>query len=210
MKKVLTILLTILLIFAVGCAVQEKVNETPAHVVEANHDVADTDEPEAPRVSVSAAERVSLTYDSVEKMIEAIQTERQAKSKDGMAQVNELEALSVVYVPAESLSGRRLQQIEVSPYAVFYYYMPGGTAAAEFSDTEGIIVSCYREPEYNPDTFFADNGLIPDEDGFVYEEEKNKMTFIQDDGIISVRVPDNLNNYETLRNLCEVEKIEIP
>lgn len=209
MKKTLILLLFILLVFTVGCTVQDEAKEPPAEVAETSCDEVEADVSEDPAVDMGA-EAEPMLYSSVEEMMEAVQTERQAKSKDGMAQLSKLDELSMVYVPAESLSGRSLFLIEVSPYAVRYYYMPGGTAAPEFSDTEGIIVSCYREPEYNPDTFFEDNGLVPDEDGFVYEEEKNKMTFIQNDGIISVRVPDILNSYDTLRSLCEIKKIEIP
>jgi len=116
--------------------------------------------------------------------------------------------LSTIYVPPQTLSGRQLYLIEVSPYSIHYYYMPGETAAG-FSYSEGILVTNHREPEFNPNTFFEDNHMIPDEDGFVYEADQNKMTFIQDGGIISIQVPDILNDYDTLRKLCQVKRIDI-
>lgn len=200
MKKVLTILLVILLSFAVGCTPQEEVIDPPAQMTETNQDAADATEYEEPPVDTVSAEVAWPTYTSVEAMIQAIQAKNMAWSEIG--------ALSTIYVPPQTLSGCQLYLIEVSPYSIHYYYMPGETAAG-FSYSEGILVTNHREPEFDPNTFFADNHLIPDEDGFVYEADQNEMTFIQDGGIISIRVPDVLNDYDTLRKLCQVKRIEI-
>ena len=56
----------------------------------------------------------------------------------------------------------------------------------------------------------AQNGIAQDAEGFAYKSENETLYFEQDDTVISIQVPEHMNNYDTIRSLCEMEKIEIP
>jgi len=214
MKQFTIILLAILLLLSAGCMSQVKKQNPADGPVQENSAVEMKDSVEIKQpASVSlepSAEVASMIYSSVDEMTAAIHTERQAKDKDVMARINDLERLSVVYAPANEFEGFQIHHIAVNPYSVFYYYTPEGDTLPGFSYSTGILVTNYRNTKFDTRTFFANNRLHPDEDGFAYDEEMREMTFIQDDAVISIRVPEHMNDYDTIRSLCEMEKIEIP
>ena len=221
MKKVLTILLTILLTFAVGCTVQEseqssleadystEMSEQPVSAeIMADETVADeavVDE----AVDVEECEAMPI-YSSVDELISAVQTEKQAKTASPEAESGDLESLSVLYAPANNIEGFQLKYTEVYPKQVFYYYVPEGEELPYFSWEKGIVISYFREPVTNENEFFAELGLTPDEMGIVYSAVESDMYLVQGDAGIYISVPESLNDYDTIRGLCEMERIEIP
>ena len=160
-------------------------------------------------VDVEECEAMPI-YSSVDELVSAVQTERQAKTASPEAQSGELESLSVLYAPANHIEGFQLKNIEVYPKQVFYYYVPEGEALPYFSWKKGIVISYFREPVTNESAFFAKLGLTPDEKGIVYSAAESDMYLIQGDAGIYISVPESLNDYGTIRSLCEMEKIEIP
>lgn len=205
MKKLLTILLSILLIFAAGCTLQEEL-QIPLVEVDSSTEVNDT---AASSVEVDA-ERPMPLYSSVEELTAAVQAERQAKTKSSLARSGDLETLSVTYAPANEIDGFQLCMIEVCPDKVFYMYEHEGKEMPYFEWTKGIIFTVYRDPSYTLASFCDQYDMIPDEEGFAYDSKMGEVYFIQEDTVISVLVPEHMNDYDTIRSLCEMEKIEIP
>ena len=205
MKKVLTILLVALLICSVGCAVQEELQIPPVEAdssTEINNTAASSVEADA--------ERAMPTFSSVEELTAAVQTERQAKTKSSLARSGDLETLSVTYAPANEFEGFHLRNIEVMPEIVFYYYEPDGESGPYFEWDTGIIFMIYRDPECTLSLLCEPYGITPDEDGFAYNSETEKMYFERDGTAICVKVPEHMNNYDTIRSLCAMKKVEIP
>ena len=200
MKKLITILFVALFMLTIGCTVKGEA-QSPQVVA---------DGPTAGSSGEVSAEAMPKFFSTVDEMVNAVQQERQAKSKDSIAQANELEELSDIYAPANEFDGFQLLDIEVNPYSIFYYYMPVDNTSYRFSSSEGILVTLYRNTEFDASRFFAANGYRPDADGFAYEPENCEIAFIQDDTAMSVQVPEYMNDYDTIRSLCEMEKIEIP
>lgn len=102
-----------------------------------------------------------------------------------------------------------MKNIEVYPKQLFYYYVPEGEELPYFSWKKGIVISCFREPVTSENEFFAELGLTPDETGVVYSAVGSDMYLVQGEAGIYISVPESLNDYDTIRSLCEMEKIEI-
>lgn len=204
MKKVLTILLAILLIFAVGCTVQEELQIPPVEV-DSSTEVNDT----AASSAEVEAERAMPLFNSVEELTAAVKAERQAKTKSSLARSGDLETLSVTYAPANEIDGFQLCMIEVCPDKVFYMYEHEEKEMPYFEWTKGIVFTVYREPSYTLASFCDQYEIEPDEDGFAYSVEKRKLFFEQDNTVMCIEVPEHMNDYDTIRSLCEMEKIEI-
>lgn len=205
----------------IGCTVQESVQSSP----EADHSTEMSEQPVSDEtmadeavddeavvdevIDVEECEAMPI-YSSVEELVSAVQTERQAKTPNPEVESGELESLSVLYAPADPIEGFQLQHIEVYPKQVFYYFVPEGEKLPYFSWKKGIVISYFREPVVDKGAFFAQMGLTPDEMGVAYSAAESDMYFVQEDAGIYISVPESLNDYDTIRSLCEMEKIEIP
>lgn len=210
MKRTLTILVSILLLLlSVGCEAREEVQYPPEEIVE-NAEANLTEEPvvEANYESVEVCEEMPV-FSSVEEMTEAVRTARREKGSSALAQSGGVAELAVFYTPENEMEGFKLLNIEVTPDRIFYRYIPDEEDSV-FSYDTGIMVKVFRGREYTMSSICNQLGAMPDEDGFAYVPDRAEMYFTQDQTVISVRVPEHMNNYDTLLSLCEMEKIEIP
>ena len=205
MKTIQILLISVFLILAAGCTAQEELQIPP---VEADRSTEVNNTADS---SVEAdAELAMPTFSSVEELTTAVQTERQAKTKSSLARSGDLETLSVTYAPVNDIDGFQLCMIEVCPDKVFYMYEHEGKEMPYFEWTKGIIFTVYRDTSYMLESFCNQYEIAPDEDGFAYSAEKRKLFFEQDGTIVCIEVPEHMNDYDTIRSLCEMEKIEIP
>ena len=210
MRIKMILLISIFLLLFVGCEAQEKLHTPLTEMESGIEENVSVDSPNAADSAALEADAEPLFFSSVEEMTEAVRTERQAKAKDIMAQINELESLSVIYAPRNEMTGYELQFIEVKPNRVFYRYAPVLSEQAESTLGNEIIITLYRNEEASFGALCDQHGITPDEDGFAYREGRGKMYFEQDGMAICIEVPEHLNDYDTIRSLCEMEKIEIP
>lgn len=210
MRIKMIVLITIFLVLSVGCEAQEKLHTPLKEIESGTKEALSVNSLDVANSAVLEADAEPLFFFTVEEMTEAVRTERQAKVKDIMAQINELETLSVIYAPKNEMAGYELQFIEVKPNRVFYRYAPVFSEQAESTLGNEIIITLYRNEEASFDALCDQHGITPDEDGFAYREERGKMYFEQDGMAICVEVPEHMNDYDTIRSLCEMEKIEIP
>ncbi len=93
-------------------------------------------------------------------------------------------------------------------YNVFYYYAPEKTEAQYVDDAEDITVTVHRGSAFTMESVCRQAQITPDADGFAYAPKKSKIYFQQDDTVISIHAPASMNDYETLRSLCRMERIE--
>ena len=55
----------------------------------------------------------------------------------------------------------------------------------------------------------AQHGITPDADGFIYVPKHGKIFFQMDGTVIGICAPEDMNDYDTLRSLCQVRRIEL-
>ena len=145
---------------------------------------------------------------SVQELVDTVRAERQSETKDPAARNVRLEELSVLYVPLADPDTYRLVQILVTPDCVFYYFTP---AQQEDGGMENCFeIGVYRDPSVTMDQFCKRFETEPDADGFGYRADCGPIFFQQDDTVITVCGPEGMCDYDTLRSLCQMERIEIP
>ncbi len=198
MKKVCIILLAALLLS--GCHARKEAQAPEMQPTEA---APVTQMPE--EIAVDAE---SLWFDSVEELAEAIRAARQG-TMDQAARDNRLDEISVLYVPAETCPGFRLFKAEVNPYSVFYYYVPEENEALYIDDAEDITVTVHRGSEFTLESVCKQAQITPDADGFAYAPKKSAIYFQQDGTVVSIHAPESMNDYDTLRSLCRMERVEL-
>lgn len=210
MKRTITILVSILiLLLFVGCETREEVQQPPEEIVEhAEANITEEPKVEANYESVEVCEEMPI-FSSVEELTAAVRTAREEKGSDALAQSGGVAELAAFYTPANEREGFELLNIEVTPERIFYRYSPV-EEGDYFSYATGIMVKVFRGREYTMSSICNQLGAMPDEDGFAYVPDRAEMYFTQDQTVISVRVPEHMNDYDTLRSLCQMEKIEIP
>lgn len=121
--------------------------------------------------------------------------------------------ISYLYVPTATFEGYKLFQIEVLHQMIFFYYVPVGSTPKTFSYTDGIIVTYARGDclpyDYTVEELAKHKGTDLTEDGFLYEPNHNSITFTVGNSWMSIRVPDNMNDYELLKDFRKAERIII-
>ncbi len=129
------------------------------------------------------------------------QTERAAK----------LDELTSFYAPAEAaLPGYFLRLIEVTPYDVFYYYLPESEREnPRFSENGQITVCCSREKEMTLSSLSAQFGISVDQNGVLYDPETRYLHFEAGDAVMSIFVPEELNQYDRLLSMRAVEHVTV-
>ncbi len=160
--------------------------------------------------TVPEEEMEPLWYDSVPALVDAIRAERTALQKHQIAADNRLEGLSVLYAPAAAYAGFELFKVEVNPYSVFFYYLPEDDESEQIDFEKDIIVTIHRSDAFTMDSICAQHGITPDTDGFAYAPKHGKIFFQAEDTVIGINAPESMNDYDTLRSLCIMERIEIP
>ena len=202
-KTLCFVLLGLIALLVSGCHTRDAVRE----------DTPETETQEAPTAQMSegapAGEMETLWYDSVQALAEAIRAERNAAKKHQIAVDNRLEDLSVLYAPAAPYEGFALFKVEVNPYSVFYYYLPEDDELGQIDPKKDIIVTVYRSDEFTMDSICAQHGIKPDADGFAYAPKNGKIFFQMDDTVIGICAPEDMNDYDTLRSLCQVKRMEL-
>lgn len=163
----------------------------------------------AAQTDTADEEAESLWYDSIPALEDAVRAERNASQKNQTGMDNRLEDLSVLYAPAAPYEGFALYQVEVNPYFVFYYYLPEDDQLGQIDSKKDIIVTVHRSDEFTMESLCKQQGITPDADGFAYVPEKGDIFFQLDDTVIMVHAPEHMNDYNTLRSLCEMKRIEI-
>ena len=197
-KRICIILLAALLLSGCQASEQTQAPETqPTNVA-----------PETQPTEEIAVETESFWVDSVEELAEAIRAARQGKM-DQTARDNRLDELSVLYAPAETCPGFRLFKAEVNPYSVFYYYVPEENEALYIDDAEDITVTVHRGSEFTLESVCKQAQITPDADGFAYAPKKSAIYFQQDGTVVSIHAPESMNDYDTLRSLCRMERVEL-
>ena len=156
-------------------------------------------------------EPVPLYADNVNELINIIKEVQQGKR----ANTNNVSSLDNLVVPNFSLDGFSLFKIEVTDISIFYYYKPITTSRVnDLIDYKTDVVVTVRRSEYvkkdNPLQPLIDQLKIsPDEDGHLYDEVTNEITFAYENVWVSIRFPDTMKNLQENKNLCSVTTIAV-
>ena len=154
------------------------------------------------------AEFISPVFSTTEELLYAINS-----SKNLNEDKNDIPDIEYFFVPSASFSGFELMQIEVLSERIIYYYVPTDAADKSFSYDTGIVVTYARAEkaidEKSLDVLSEQADIDLTEDGYLYEPERNSITFSVGNSWMSVRVPDNMNYYEQLKEYCVAEKVTV-
>lgn len=185
----LIILLLTLCIFFVGCTFQEE--------AKLSNDIQND--------NIEEGEKATETYSTVEDLIIALSNTGENTQTNGNNS-----SIETIYEPAADFEGFKLFQVELVPNAIIYYYLPIDSERNFFMYDEGIQVTCYREGkllDYSLEKIAEREDLECTEDGYLYRSVYNEINFTVGNTIMSITVPDSMNDYETLKELCVARKV---
>lgn len=150
---------------------------------------------------------------TVDELIEAIRESKTAAEIDAQAKIAGLNTIESLYVPTAEIDGFELRFIEVNKSFIFYYYLPESVDASDtlYVDLDRDIEITFLRGNYDdpmsiPEEQFHES---PNEDGIIYLPYMRNLFAPVGDTIMTVRVPESLNNYEYMKSLCKAELIEI-
>ena len=187
-------------------------DEQPPAEVQETEPPAETEEiyefDDAPVIE-SEGEAAYCIFPSVEALTDAVRAEQEAFWKDAVAYGNGLADVSAVYVPAQDYEGFRLFQVAVNPYYIFQYYIPLDSASDMVFDPEDIVITQSRSREMTLESVCAPHGISPDGDGYAYSAKHGDLFFERDGTVIFISAPEGMDDYDSLRALCELERVDI-
>lgn len=156
-------------------------------------------------------EQVPLYSNSVDELIETINNIRQNKENDA----NNVSTLNALVVPDFTIEGYYLFMIEVTEVSVIYYYTPLSVSRSDgLIDYNRDYVVTVRRSEYvnasDPLQPLIDQlKITPDKDGYLYDTRNREITFAYDNVWVSIRVPENITDYEKIKSLCTVKTVKV-
>lgn len=165
--------------------------------------------------NVNEVEDLPLVIRSVQDLQLAIENSKMNKAQSFQVDPTiELSSIEYFYVPTIEFDRHQLFQIEVLENYIIYYYIPNDnlkSTQAVFDYSTGIEVAFSRKPDKDDPMapLVKQAGIELTEDNILYEKDKNSVTFAVGDTWMSIRVPDELNDYEYLKNLGSAEKINV-
>ncbi len=209
MKKIFVFVCIVGLVLLSSCSAEQKDNEKilPDYSGEEVFD----EQVELTQPDDIEVEPVPLYADNVNELINIIKEVQQGKR----ANTNNVSSLDNLVVPNFSLDGFSLFKIEVTDISIFYYYKPITTSRVnDLIDYKTDVVVTVRRSEYvkkdNPLQPLIDQLKIsPDEDGHLYDEVTNEITFAYENVWVSIRFPDTMKNLQENKNLCSVTTIAV-
>lgn len=123
------------------------------------------------------------------------------------------EKVDSVYLPASIPHGFHLYHIELDQYGIVYYYMPAEEINRPyFNYKTGIVFIHSIEVGNASDPLLATEKQMStcrDQDGYIYVPSLNSIFFAIGNTRMSVRVPDSMNRYDTLKSLCVTDRVSI-
>lgn len=207
MKRVFVIILTVVLLIAAACLTgcsngSNALSESHSH--ELSNNAAEVDD------KTVEIEFIPDTFASFSEFASAVKKAETRTSDSSVVDDANIGAISYYYAPEKAFEGFELAQIEVLAKRIIMYYIPNSSTSKVFDYNTGIIVTYAREEattSKNPLAALADQvGMDLTDEGYLYEQERNTITFAVGNSWMSIRVPDDMNEYEQLAPLCVATK----
>ena len=156
-------------------------------------------------------EQVPLYSNSVDELIETINNIRQNKEND----TNNVSTVNALVVPDFTIEGYYLFMIEVTEVSVIYYYTPLSVSRSDglIDDNRDYVVTVRRSEYVNASDplqpLIDQLKITPDKDGYLYDTRNREITFAYDNVWVSIRVPENITDYEKIKSLCTVKTVKV-
>lgn len=158
-------------------------------------------------------EYVPTIFSTQEELVNAIKSSKIQILNENFIDRVDMGDIEFFYFPTASFSNFELLQIEVLAKRIIYYYIPLNTSEKQFNYDTGILVTYARDDctavEDSLAVLAEQENIDLTEDGFLYEPNHNSITFSAGTSWMSIRVPDDMNKYEQLKDLCTSAKISI-
>ncbi|MBR2634628.1 MAG: hypothetical protein IKD31_03510 [Clostridia bacterium] len=155
-------------------------------------------------------ELVPYIFASFSEFESAVKNAEERTSDSSVADDINLGAISHYYTLEKAFEGFELTQIEVLPKRIIMYYVPNSSTSKAFDYNTGILVTYARREanaSENPLAALADQvGMDLTNEGYLYDKKRNTITFAAGNSWMSIRVPDNMNEYKQLTPLCVATK----
>ncbi|AEV70079.1 hypothetical protein [Acetivibrio clariflavus] len=164
---------------------------------------------------IICVDRLPLVVKSVEDLKLAIEESTSQKVSDmHYDPAINLSSIDYFYVPTAEFDNHELFQIEVLKYYIIYYYLPKDIIKSSqpfFDYDTGIKIMFSRKPvKDDPLTpIVKQTGISLTEDNILYDKNRNNAFFAAGDTCMSITVPDELNDYNYLKNLGLAEKVYV-
>ena len=154
------------------------------------------------------------SFDSIQELVSALKAGTYASAQGTSYIQSARQKMDAIYVPAAIPDGFVLWGLDMNEYRISYFYAQEEDAKESiFPSSRGIVVVFSLEPSdtgAHPLAGIADQYEIPiNEEGYIYSPEDNKIFFAPGNTRMAITVPDSMNNYDTLKSLCVVERIGI-
>jgi len=159
--------------------------------------------------------RLPLVIKSVEDLKLAIEQSRSRTTLDiDYDPAINLPSIDYFYVPTVEFENHELFQIEVLKYYIIYYYLPKDIIESPqpaFDYNTGVKIMFSRKSiEKDPlASMVEQTGISLIEDNILYDKSRNTAFFAVGDTIMSITVPDELNDYNYLKNLGLAEIVYV-
>lgn len=204
MKQIIVFLMCFIIVLSTGCVVKD------------NTDTSDLTDETISNKSNNESYDISelpLTVYNIDSLCVKINNSKKSGNSEWVFTINNVNEIEKVVYPELNNSNFYLIRIDVYSKRMFYYFMPKDSiddTSISFNYNEGIVVTVSRDGTKEDNAFEAvkkQHNLKTTKDGYLYNEEHNKLYIPYDYSWISIRVPDELNTYETLTDLCTFKEI---
>ncbi len=154
------------------------------------------------------AEIAGKTYDTIDALAVDLMNTQNA------VQNNNAHITEDIYCLDIDIPGYKILAIEIMDYNVIYYYVPNDYEKENFDYETGIRVYYKRDVESISGEQLID--VIVDQldlefmsDGCYYSSERNLILFPVGNTYMYIAVPDHMNNYDILKEYCQVREITV-
>ncbi len=155
-------------------------------------------------------EECTFVYYSLDEMKEAIINPYITESDEHIDEQVHLKEIEYFYMPSEdSFPFYKLFQIEVLPEFIVFYYLPENDLRGYFQYDTGITVTFCRSNVYTIESLSSQSGIFPTQDGILYNEANGDLSFMVDTSLMTIHVPSQLNDFDTICSAFDIIKIEI-
>ena len=216
MKKYITLLLILVILISGIFFVKEYIhNDTHStsdsaglQVLSDGQDALDSTAPVEEDIAFC---ELPAVFDCSQELISALRA-GVCETRNGTYSLQSIkQKIDSVYIPAAIPDGFVLYGIDLTEHAITYLYVQEEYAEKSiFSSANGIVVDFSLYTMADPLSGIAEQYDIPiNEEGYIYSPEDNMIVFAPGNTWMAITVPDSMNNYDTLKSLCVVERVSI-
>ncbi len=153
-----------------------------------------------------------IVYRSLDDMLADLTDGSMKHAENSNFELFGLDQVQSLYIPAFERDDYRLHFVEMKGDSAKYYYVPSecdAQTADLYLNSISIIVTIVdlkQHPSSTPEGMVASGRFEWKEEGYAYSQVYRQVAFAVENAGIVIRVPDHMNDYNTIRSLCKVQR----